>query len=428
MRAIRLPDPPGVSVSHATPEIFDRGLSTVVRRAVIIGNGAAGAEHQSIGLVRALGLASSYTIYRVDRPKGEFNRWLRWLPLGIHKKIDCLVRHLHLVWWQRFATSLGFRLQSQKTIGISSAGLSGIEAADARKLADLANLESARNGPLLVLAAGRDTVSIAESVKKLAPGATFVVQIQHPRRCLDNFDMVITPVHDYYTLSPAARQEAPRFLIPFLTPHQPPDKRVVLTVGALHLADPSMLRSAAETWHSLLAPLPKPLLIVNIGGPMRCCHYGQDLAQELASKLKRVLSSCGSVRISYSRRTPAKVCDVIQRELGDLPNVHIFDGTGPNPHLGHLAWGDAFVVTADSISMLSEACSTGKPVYVLGAERCTWKFRSFHKSLRHKGVARNFTGLEDISESWSYPPLSDNAAAAERVRAALAERGWSLAS
>lgn len=31
----------------------------------------------------------------------------------------------------------------------------------------------------------------------------------------------------------------------------------------------------------------------------------------------------------------------------------------PNPHMGHLAWADAFVVTADSVSMISEVCSTG---------------------------------------------------------------------
>lgn len=33
--------------------------------------------------------------------------------------------------------------------------------------------------------------------------------------------------------------------------------------------------------------------------------------------------------------------------------------SGPNMHMGHLAWGDAFIVTADSVSMISEACSTG---------------------------------------------------------------------
>lgn len=34
-----------------------------------------------------------------------------------------------------------------------------------------------RDGPLLVVASGRDTVSVAAAVKKLAPEATFVVQV-----------------------------------------------------------------------------------------------------------------------------------------------------------------------------------------------------------------------------------------------------------
>lgn len=41
----------------------------------------------------------------------------------------------------------------------------------------------------------------------------------------------------------------------------------VLTVGALHKVDSSALRAAAIAWHDEFAPLPKPLLVVNIGGP-----------------------------------------------------------------------------------------------------------------------------------------------------------------
>lgn len=41
----------------------------------------------------------------------------------------------------------------------------------------------------------------------------------------------------------------------------------VLTIGALHQADSVALRRAAFAWHDELAPLPKPLLVVNIGGP-----------------------------------------------------------------------------------------------------------------------------------------------------------------
>jgi len=60
MRPIRLPEPPG----GATPEIFAAGGgATVVRRAVVIGNGCAGAGNQCLGLLRALGLSDRLTLY-----------------------------------------------------------------------------------------------------------------------------------------------------------------------------------------------------------------------------------------------------------------------------------------------------------------------------------------------------------------------------
>ncbi|CAH8357646.1 unnamed protein product [Eruca vesicaria subsp. sativa] len=155
------------------------------------------------------------------------------------------------------------------------------------------------------------------------------------------------------------------------------------------------------------------------------CRCGADLAKQLTNALLSVLDSCGSVRIALSYKTPEKSNF---QELGDKPKVSIWNGQEPNPYMGHLAWGDAFVVTADSVSLISEACSTGKPVYVIGADYCKWKIADFHKSLRERGVVRPFTGLEDMSESWSYPPLNDTTEAAMRIRSALAARGWSLRS
>lgn len=37
------------------------------------------------------------------------------------------------------------------------------------------------------------------------------------------------------------------------------------------------------------------------------CRYSTDLAKQLILSLHNVLTSCGSVRISFSRRTPEKV-------------------------------------------------------------------------------------------------------------------------
>lgn len=62
MRPIRLPEPP--SGLPGMPEIFAAGsIHSVIRRAVVIGNGFAGAENQCIGLVRALGLSARHSFY-----------------------------------------------------------------------------------------------------------------------------------------------------------------------------------------------------------------------------------------------------------------------------------------------------------------------------------------------------------------------------
>lgn len=425
MKPIRLPEPPSPKVGAGVADIFEGGVYGVVRRAVVIGNGFPGSENQSIGLVRALGLADKHVLYRVTRPKGGINEWLHWLPVSFHKKLEYIIRQI-CGYSRLLLKSQGHRVTSIPSENGSNGGLSSILEADLKQIVNMAHETSEKDGPLLVVASGRDTISIASSIKRLASENVFVIQIQHPRKQLNRFDLVITPHHDYYPLTPQAQEKIPRFLRKWITPHEPPDKHVVLTVGALHQIDTAALRSAAREWHEEFAPLPKPLLVVNIGGPTGCCRYGAELAKNLTSSLLSVLVSCGSIRICFSNRTPEKVSNIIAKEFGDNPKVYIWRGEEPNPHMGHLAWADAFVVTADSVSTISEVCSTGKPVYVMGSEYCRWKLSDFHKSLRNRGVVRPFTGTEDISESWSYPPLNDTAEAASKVHEALAERGWRL--
>ncbi|XP_024443085.2 mitochondrial fission protein ELM1 isoform X2 [Populus trichocarpa] len=379
--------------------MFETGFHGVIKRAVVIGNGFAGAENQCIGLLRALGLSSRYSLYRVMRPRGTVNEWLHWLPVSVHKKVDNVIRRIY----DDSRCFLGKKVMPVLVEnGGKNVGLLNVLEADANQIAKMARDTFDRDGPLLVVASGRDTISVASSIRQLAPDNVFVVQIQHPRLNLNRFDLVITPCHDYYPLTPEAQEQIPWFLRSWITPREPPDSNVVLTVGALHQADSAALRIAASLWHDELALLLKPMLVVNIGGPTRNCQYGEDLAKQLTEMLRNVLWSCGSLRISFSRRTPEKVSKILLKEFSANAKVYIWDGRGPNPHMGHLAWADAFVITADSVSMLSEACSTGKPVYVVGAERCTWKFAEFQKSLHERGVVRPFTGKEDVCNQLSH--------------------------
>ncbi|KAK1421560.1 hypothetical protein QVD17_23993 [Tagetes erecta] len=382
-------------------------MHRTIKRAIIIGNGFAGAENQCYGLIRALGLSHRHSFYRVRRPKNGINKWLNWLPVSIHQKLD----------------RLRLKLFDPQSIVSEQ---SGILEADAELIAANARETFEKDGPVLVVASGRDTISVASSIKRLAPDHVFTIQIQHPRSHLSRFDLVISPLHDYYPQTPEGKKQIPWFLHGWITPRQPPRRNVVLTLGALHQVDSDALRCAASAWHAELASLCKPVLVVNIGGPIRHCRYGADLARQLAASLRSVLPTCGSIRISFSRRTPQQVSEILVREFHNHPRVYIWDGQDPNPHMGHLAWADAFVITADSVSMLSEACSTGKPVYVIGAERCTWKFAYFQKCLQERGMVRPFTGDENIAETWTYPPLQDTTEAAEHVIRALAKRGWNL--
>ncbi|KAJ6316442.1 hypothetical protein OIU78_019684 [Salix suchowensis] len=272
--------------------MFETGFHVFIKRAVVIGNGFAGAENQCIGLLRALGLSSRYSLHRVMRPRGAVNEWLHWLPVSVHKKVDNVIRKIcddsRCILGKKVMPAL-FENDGK------NAGLLGVLEADANQIAKMARETFDRDGPLLVVASGRDTISVASSIRQLAPESVFVVQIQHPRLNLNRFDLVITPCHDYYPLTPEAQDQIPWFLRSWITPREPPDSNVVLTVGALHQADSAALRIAASLWHDELAPLLKPLLVVNIGGPTSkmlciCVHYLHALFLEHSFGIPHFLS------------------------------------------------------------------------------------------------------------------------------------------
>ena len=66
------------------------------------------------------------------------------------------------------------------------------------------------------------------SLRFRIPCLMWSCQIQHPRSRLNRFDLVITPSHDYYSLTPEGRQQIPWFLQWWITPREPPDRDVVV--------------------------------------------------------------------------------------------------------------------------------------------------------------------------------------------------------
>jgi mitochondrial fission protein ELM1 len=159
---------------------------------------------------------------------------------------------------------------------------------------------------------------------------------------------------------------------------------------------------------------------VLLGGSNRHFRLDGAAATRFGARLARLAEGSGAgLAITPSRRTRPEALARLTAALGDVP-YDLWDGSGENPYFALLALADHLVVTADSVSMNSEAASTGKPVHVLGIEHIGGRFAAFHAHFAKLGITRPFA---DRLESWRYDPPRDNQRAAAAVAELLAGAG-----
>ncbi|HKX07330.1 MAG TPA: mitochondrial fission ELM1 family protein [Stellaceae bacterium] len=249
--------------------------------------------------------------------------------------------------------------------------------------------------PDLLIACGRGVTALALAVKRASHGRTLWVQVQDPRFARRHVDLMVVPQHD------PARGE-----------------NVLLTVGSVHRVRSASLDAGRARFAPLFATLARPLIGVLIGGNNRVYRLTPEIAASLGRQLAALAAQGFGIAITPSRRTGEAALAAVVEPLRSLPHF-IWSGTGENPYLGLLAHADALVVTGDSVNMVSEAASTGKPVHVVPLEGGSAKFRRFHDLFRRAGVARDFTGK---IERWSYQPLDDTERAAGEIRRLMSLR------
>jgi mitochondrial fission protein ELM1 len=243
--------------------------------------------------------------------------------------------------------------------------------------------------PDLVIGCGRNTARPALAIRRASGGRTLAVQIQDPRVGRSEFDMLFVPEHD--------RLRGPR---------------IVVTGGALHRVTAQLLAAERRRFPALEA-LPRPVLGVLIGGSNRTYRLDLSRLGEIAEMIAALVRrNGGSAVVTPSRRTGALGLSLLRERLRELPGA-IWDGIGDNPYYAYLAIADALLVTADSVSMVSEAAATGKPVHIIGLDGGDAKFARFHETMRQAGITRPFTGQ---IECWSYVPPDDTARAGTALR------------
>jgi len=252
--------------------------------------------------------------------------------------------------------------------------------------------------PEFAIAVGRLTIPYIRRLKQMAGRATYTIILLDPKVTERAADLFWVPEHD--------TRRGPNVITTLTAPH---------SFTAIRLAE---LRA---TMPAPIAALPQPRVAVLLGGPNGDFDYTAAALRRLASALGSLGALGAGLMITPSRRTPAPIAEFVRDATAGLPRV-LWEGAGDNPLPQFLAHADAFVVAADSVNMTSEACATGKPVYVFEPEGGSPKFARFHAALRRHGATRAMPERFERLETWSYAPLHSAEAIAGEIARRWAKR------
>jgi mitochondrial fission protein ELM1 len=244
--------------------------------------------------------------------------------------------------------------------------------------------------PDLVISCGRKAAGIALAIRHAAGSIRPVlVHVQRPQTGAWAFDLVVAPHHDGLQ-----------------------GRNVINMQGATHRVTKARLAAAAQDFAPLVQDLPKPRVAVLVGGSNRNFELSPAWAAEFGRALACLAQSNGfGLMLTTSRRTgKAQTTALVEALAGVAATIWTGGESGPggpggpggkmagaNPYFGFLGLADAVIVTCDSVSMLSEALATGKPLYIAKLPGYSKRFSTFFDNLIESGSARWFEGA---LESW----------------------------
>ena len=228
--------------------------------------------------------------------------------------------------------------------------------------------------PDLIISCGRKSVIPSIIIKKKNP-KVFTIHIQDPKVSLKNFDAIVAPEHDNLK-----------------------GDNIYNSKGAIHYITEQEISKASQ----YLAEKIKSEKIVSLilGGPNKYYGFNSDQIINIFSQIKSIFVSDGyKVIIIPSMRTPKEIIDLAIKEMGSCG--HVVNKVDKQAYLSAYALANYVVVTCDSTSMISEAATSGKPIFVahMKAKKNNYRFKRFFELFKQMGITRD---LGEKVETWTY--------------------------
>jgi hypothetical protein len=256
-----------------------------------------------------------------------------WVLLGPHRGDNNQVLALAEALQRPFRTiEMHYRQLAYLPAICRSASISGLTP-DARR-------EIGPPWPSLVLGIGQRSAPVARFIQRQSNGQTKTVRLGDPMVSHRLFDLVITTTQ-------YAVREADNVV------------RLPITITNQDSVHPNKLE---DRW---LQSFSHPRRLIVIGGKTSLWKFGPEIISEAADTLlRRSKLEGGSVMAVISPRTSPALALAAQVALGERAVV-----SGPFPRYGALLQAaDEIHVTGDSVSMLSDAVASGKPVGLIELE------------------------------------------------------------
>ncbi len=255
-----------------------------------------------------------------------------------------------------------------------------------------AKLKEIKYFPKIIIAAGRRSAPISLYLKKKSHNRSKIIQIMNPNANFEQFDYIILPRHDKISKN---------------------SHNVIRTLGALTKIDDSLIKYEYEKRKSWFENDKKTKIALFIGGSSKKTNFSTENAQKLVKNCAKIANNMNAILyVLNSRRTSKDINESIKSTLKatncDYKFFDFNEFENDNPYLSIVAIADFFVVSGDSVSMISESCSTGKPVYIFDEDNIsTKKHKIFHKCLLLENYVRRLEDKTNLLEKFSPRKLNE---------------------